>query len=96
MLNPPSTTIACPVIQLASSDNRKATAPATSSALPTLGSGVRAASQRRSRSSLVQPLVSPIPAAIEPGQTAFTVTFARPTSAAREIVRPRMPALAAP
>lgn len=96
---PPSTGQATPLTKLAASEARKATTPATSSALPTRAWGATPATIRipasMSPSLIVDTRERSIRVSIMPARTAFTRTPWRATSAAAVLVSPRIACLVA-
>ena len=78
-------------MKLASGPTRKATAPATSSGVPNLFSGVR--SRIVALVSSGRPAVMRVP--MNPGAMALTVMPREPTSFASDLVNPISPAFAA-
>src|SRR5690606_443727 len=102
MTSPPSTAMACPLIEADAGRASQATASATSAGCTSRPCGLRAASSARAASA-VRPvfctMLSTAPrtmsVSVKPGHTAFTVTPLRATSSASARVRPTTPCLAA-
>ena len=88
---PPSTTRTCPVMYVARSDARKATAAATSCGVPSLSSAI--CLPRPSLASGV--IAAVISVSMNPGATAFTRMLREPSSLATDLVSAIRPAVAA-
>ena len=94
-VRPPSATIAAPVMKDASSEARKRTVLAISSASPTRPIGWAAAYTRRSSSARSRPRICVARVSMKPGHTQLTRMLCRAFSIAAERVRLMTPAFAA-
>ena len=95
---PPSTYSVWPVMYDASSLHRNAAAAAMSSGWPTRRTGLRSAAAFRNSSTGIPTraaVASVMSVAMKPGAIALAVTLNLPSSMARVLVKPCMPALAA-